>query len=153
MAFNGALKQKLIAERVAHLYHELQAFKQAHDKDTTVVFKPAPISTHAAMQMVMRTYSAYAEDGNFKAGITRAFVKVGYLKDLKTGQYNLWTGVGLGGEYRPNKLFFPEPAANEVGLLGMLVADAEVTVVRRGDDEDIDEGLTTGDSEEVVVGV
>lgn len=102
MAFNGALKQKLIAERVTHLYHELQAFKQAHDKDTTVVFKPAPISTHAAMQMVMRTYSAYAKDDNFKAGITRAFVKVGYLKDSKTGQYNLWTGVGLGGEYRPN---------------------------------------------------
>ena len=147
MAFNGALKQKLIAERVAHLYHELQAFKQAHDKDTTVVFKPAPISTHAAMQMVIRTYSAYAEDGNFKAGITRTFVKVGYLKDSRTGQYNLWTGVGLGGEYRPNKLFFP---ANEVGLLGTLVADAEDTVVHRGDDEDIDKGLTTG---EEVMGV
>ena len=150
IAFNGALKQRIIKERVAHLYNELQAFKQAHDKDITVVFKPAPISTHAAMQMVMRTYSAYAEDGNFKAGITRAFVKVGYLKDSKSGHYNIWNGIGLGGEYRPNRLFFLEPAPTEVGLIGTLIADAEMKVVRRGDDEDIDEGLATG---EEVVGV
>jgi hypothetical protein len=81
---------------------------------------------------------------------TRAFVKVGFLKDSTTGQYNLWNGVGLGGEYRPNKLFFPEPAAHEVGLIGTLIADAEVTIVRRGDDEDIDEGLITGEEVESV---
>ena len=150
MAFNGAVKQKIVAQRVAHLYDELQAYKLKHDEDKTAVFKPAPIPTHATMQMVMRAYASYAEDGNFKAGITRAFVKAGYLKDSKTGQYNIWNGVGLGGEYRPNKLFFPEPAANEVGLIGTLIADAELTVVRRGEDVDIDEGLVTGEEVEEV---
>ena len=77
MAFNGAVKQKIVAQRVAHLYDELQAYKLKHDEDKTAVFKPAPIPTHATMQMVMRAYASYAEDGNFKAGITRAFVKAG----------------------------------------------------------------------------
>ena len=60
MAFNGAVKQKIVAERVAHLYDELQAYKLKHDEDKTAVFKPAPIPTHATMQMVMRAYASYA---------------------------------------------------------------------------------------------
>ena len=43
-----------------------------------------------------------------------------------------------------------EPAAADVGLIGALFADVDVQPVRRSDDEDINEGLTTGKE---VVGV
>jgi hypothetical protein len=101
--------------------------------------------------MVLGMWRRWREDVNFKSGITRCFVKVGYLKSSVTGGYNLWTGAALGrGIYRPNKSFFPEPTATEVGLVGELFADVNVTVVRRGDDEDPDEGLVTGEEVEAV---
>jgi hypothetical protein len=37
-----------------------------------------------------------------------------------------------------------------VGLIGTLIADAELTVVRRGEDVDIDEGLVAGEEVEEV---
>ena len=37
-----------------------------------------------------------------------------------------------------------------MGLIGTLIADAELTVVRRGEDVDIDEGLVTGEEVEEV---
>jgi len=42
MAFNGAVKQKIVAQRVAHLYDELQAYKLKHDEDKTAASSPRP---------------------------------------------------------------------------------------------------------------
>ena len=93
--------------------------------------------------MVLDAWRGYMENPDFKAGIARTFVKAGYLKDSKTGAYQVWAGFGLGRanltNFRPNRACNVELAANEVGLIGTVFADVDVQPARLGDDDDPDE--------------
>ena len=96
--------------------------------------------------MLLTTWRSYREDANFKAGITRTFVKVGYLKDSATGTYAQWTGNGH-ALAAPNASFFPDKLqAADACTFGDIVTTT--TFERREGGEDVDDVEETDDHDE-----
>jgi len=144
IAINGSLKARMVKQRIDRAYDDMVRFRAEYAKHpTTAKFVPTPVSTVDAMKMLFATWRSYREDRNFKEGITRTFVKVGYLKDSVTGTYAQWTGNGH-ALAAPNKSFFPDKLeATDAFTFGDLVTTTAFE--RREGDEVVDDVEEAGD--------
>jgi len=139
IAVNGSLKARLRQLRISETFKDFMEFKTELAGNPRAIFKPKAIPLPKALDWLFQVHMSYQDDKNFKQGMTRVFVKVGYLKTL-AGQYNLWAGPGVTHLCDSNSAAFKASIpADALGNVGELLAGMDLDLARRDEEPDDDE--------------